>query len=337
MTALPTVTALVSAHNYGRYLGAALESVLGQTYPAELLDIVVVDDGSTDNTSEVAARYAALGVRYLHKPNGGLISTINAGLAQARGELIAFLSADDTWVPSKTMRQVEHLLAHPEVGLVHSDMEVTDGGGRVVHPSFLDHFGLPRHDGAILPLLLQRNVVSGGPTMVRASLVGECFPIDQRVAAWEDWWMAFHVAQVARIGLISEPLYRYRSHGQNMNLGSSGIKLQRIIRAEIPFRRYMITSLRHGMVTPGELLAGYSALVTVAQHAADALGEPITSVVTVGEDERAAAHARVVSAGLHKERGDTDRAAFDLVAALAHNPWDAVAASRINELRGDAR
>ena len=80
----------------------------------------------------------------------------------ATGELISFLSADDTWVPAKTERQVGYLAAHPEVGLVHSDMVVLDDHGVCLHPSFLEAFGVPAVEGSILPVLLQRNVVSGG-------------------------------------------------------------------------------------------------------------------------------------------------------------------------------
>ena len=219
-------------YNYGRYLGAAIESVLAQSYPAELIEIVVVDDGSTDATAEVAGRYGEQ-IRFIQKPNGGLLSTINRGLAEASGDLISFLSADDTW-GGEDRRQVDYLAAHPNIGLVHSDMEVVDDSGVVVHPSFLQAYAVPVVDGPLLPTLLQRNVVSGGPMMVRASLADRFVPIHEQ-AAWEDWWIAFHVAQVAGIGLIREPLYRYRRHATNMNLGSTGEKLQRIVRPRFRF------------------------------------------------------------------------------------------------------
>ncbi len=331
----PAVTCIVAAHNYGRFLGAALESVLAQSYPDDLLEVIVVDDGSTDDTPEVAARYGDR-IRYIRKSNGGLLSTINRGLSEASGELIAFLSADDVWMPQKTGRQVAYLADHPEVGLVHSDMEVVDARGIIVHPSFLGAFGVPAVDGHILPLLLQRNVVSGGPSMVRASLLDRFFPIVEHVAAWEDWWIAFHVAQVARIGLIREPLYRYRRHGDNMNLGSQGTKLQQIVRAELPFRRYMLTSMAPGAVTPGELLAGYNALIQLARHVSRELDEPIELVLPVGPEREAAARGRIASADRHAARGAVELAACDLVAALAHNPMDGVAIDRIHSLVGGA-
>jgi glycosyltransferase involved in cell wall biosynthesis len=328
MTTRPTVTCILSNYNYGRYLGAAIESVLAQSYPAELIEIVVVDDGSTDATAEVAGRYGEQ-IRFIQKPNGGLLSTINRGLAEASGDLISFLSADDTWASEKTARQVDYLAAHPNIGLVHSDMEVVDDSGVVVHPSFLQAYAVPVVDGPLLPTLLQRNVVSGGPMMVRASLADRFVPINEQTAAWEDWWIAFHVAQVAGIGLIREPLYRYRRHATNMNLGSTGEKLQRIVAAEIPFRRYMITSLPADLVTPAELLAGYTAMVHLASNAAAALGQPIESLLPVDAARREAGLARIAASELHWAGGLPALAACDLVAALAHNPWDAEAAIRI--------
>jgi glycosyltransferase involved in cell wall biosynthesis len=333
VTTRPTVSCIISNHNYGRYLGAAIESVLAQSYPAELIEIIVVDDGSTDATAEVAGRYGGR-IRFIQKPNGGLLSTINRGLAEASGELISFLSADDTWTPAKTERQVDFLSDNPRVGLVHSDMVVVDDSGAVVHPSFLQAYGVPVVAGPLLPTLLQRNVVSGGPMMVRASVVDRFAPIDPETAAWEDWWIAFHVAQVGDIDLIHEPLYRYRRHSSNMNLGSTGEKLQRIVAAELPFRRYMITSLPPDAVTPGELLAGYSAMVHLASQVAVGLGQPIESLLPVDSARRQASQARIAASESHQARGLPALAACDLVAALAHDPWDADAASRIQASGG---
>ena len=331
MTHRPTVSCIISTYNYGRYLGAAIESVLAQSYPSELIEIVVIDDGSTDATAEVAGRYGER-IRFIQKPNGGLLSTINRGLGEVSGELISFLSADDTWVSTKTARQVEYLSDHPHIGLVHSDMEVVDDSGAVIHPSFLQAFGVPAIDGPLLPTLLQRNVVSGGPMMVRASLANRFAPIDEHTGAWEDWWIAFHIAQVSGIGLIHEPLYRYRRHATNMNLGSSGPKLQRIVAAELPFRRYMITSLAPDAVTPGELLAAYSVMVHLASQVSSELAQSMESLLPVNREHRAAAQARIAACETHLALGRPALAACDLVAALAHDPWDADVAARIQAL-----
>src|SRR3954454_13286217 len=132
---LPLVTVVVTTYDFERFVTRAIESALAQDYPADRLEIVVVDDGSTDRTPELVRSYLDR-VRYVRKENGGLLSTVNRGIAEATGELIALLSGDDEDLPHKTRRQVELLLDRPEVGLVYGDLEVVDDAGRVLKPSF---------------------------------------------------------------------------------------------------------------------------------------------------------------------------------------------------------
>ena len=108
----PLVSCVVPVHDGERFLGEALDSVLEQTY--EPLEIVVVDDGSTDGTAEVAAGYGEA-IRYFHQENAGPSAARNRGVEASRGELIAFLDADDLWVPEKTATQVRALRERPEL------------------------------------------------------------------------------------------------------------------------------------------------------------------------------------------------------------------------------
>src|ERR1700692_4536840 len=99
MTA-PLVTVLIDTYNYGRYIEEAVGSVLAQDFPTEQREILVVDDGSTDDTEERLRRFGD-SINYLRKPNGGQASAFNFGLESARGEIVAFLDADDYWLPRK--------------------------------------------------------------------------------------------------------------------------------------------------------------------------------------------------------------------------------------------
>ena len=101
------VDAIITCHNYGRFLGEAIESVLGQSHPSS--SVVVVDDGSTDETAAVAARYADRGVRYVQGPLGGAGQARNAGLEVTSAPLVAFLDADDAWLPHRLAVGVAHL------------------------------------------------------------------------------------------------------------------------------------------------------------------------------------------------------------------------------------
>jgi Glycosyl transferase family 2 len=315
----PVVSIVMATYNFERFVARAIESALAQDYPAESLDIIVVDDGSTDSTPEVVKPYLDR-IRYIRKPNGGLLSTMNRGIAEARGELICLFSGDDEYVPRKTRRQVDFMLAHPEVGMVYTDLELVDDAGRLVKPSLWQAGKITPVRGRPIGALLQRNVVSGGTIMFRASLKEHVHPIPDS-AAWEDWYIALKIASVAEIDYIDEPLYLYRYHGKNMNMGAKGDKLAYILREELKFRRSLLAELAPGLVTEGEMMAGWQAFNGNATTLAQMTSEPLEELLPVSEAQRERASAAVAAA-----RGqDRGRAAVLLVNALAEDPWNAQA------------
>src|SRR4051794_16299795 len=95
----PLISAVIPTYNYGRFVAGAIDGALAQTYPH--VEVIVVDDGSTDDTASIVARYADRGVRYVRQPNAGAAAARNRGLVEACGELIAFCDADDVWTPDK--------------------------------------------------------------------------------------------------------------------------------------------------------------------------------------------------------------------------------------------
>ena len=107
----PLVSVIIPVYNTQKYLRAAIESVLAQDYRP--LEIIVVDDGSTDSSAAIAQSFPE--VLCIRQPNQGAGAARNTGLAHSHGEFIAFLDADDLWVPHKTSWQVNFLLTHPEV------------------------------------------------------------------------------------------------------------------------------------------------------------------------------------------------------------------------------
>src|SRR5690606_20987586 len=108
------VSVVIPAYNVGPHIAEAIESVLAQDYPQ--VEIVVVDDGSKDDTAEVVAtRYPQ--VSLIRKENGGAATARNAGIRAARGEFVAFLDADDIWLPGKLTAQIDYLRAHPDVAM----------------------------------------------------------------------------------------------------------------------------------------------------------------------------------------------------------------------------
>src|SRR5882724_5067565 len=96
----PLVSVLIDTYNHERFIEEAIQSVLSQDFPAAEREILVVDDGSTDCTPQILAKYASQ-IRILRKPNGGQASAFNLGIPECQGELIAFLDGDDWWAPNK--------------------------------------------------------------------------------------------------------------------------------------------------------------------------------------------------------------------------------------------
>jgi glycosyltransferase involved in cell wall biosynthesis len=116
MTDTPLVSVIIPVFNYDRFLAEAIESVLSQTYGN--LEVIVVDDGSTDGSSEVAKSFAGRGVRYCYQENGGIGSARNKGVELAQGEFFAFLDADDRWPEEKIERQLRAFEHDPALELV---------------------------------------------------------------------------------------------------------------------------------------------------------------------------------------------------------------------------
>ena len=312
---LPLVSCLMPAFNYGAYIGGAIESALAQDYPADRIEIVVVDDGSTDGTPEIVKRYGDR-VRYLRKENGGINSAINRAMAECRGELIAFLDADDEWLPTKVSRQVDFMLRHPDAGLVYGDLEVIDADGALAHPSFWSACGMQPVRGRVLADLLVRNQVTGGSMMVRAEHLDRFHPMPPE-AAWVDWWIALRVAEVAEIDYVAEPNYRYRLHGSNTNFGATGERLVRALERELTFRRWLMPTLPLETLSAEEVARAVAGLDACVAQLAKAAGRPVATLIEVSDGDRALAGAAVAAAA--RGASDAERVA-SLALALAHDP-----------------
>jgi glycosyltransferase involved in cell wall biosynthesis len=118
----PLITVVITTYNYGRYVEQAIDSVVSQDFPQEQVQIVVVDDGSTDDTAERVKKYGAR-VEYFRQANEGQASALNLGISKARGEILALLDADDLFLPGKLARVAEAFERNPAVGMVYHPMQ----------------------------------------------------------------------------------------------------------------------------------------------------------------------------------------------------------------------
>jgi hypothetical protein len=331
----PVVSAVIATYNFERFLPRAIDSVLAQDWPAEALDIVVVDDGSTDGTPQLMRAYAERhpNIRYIRKENGGHLSTFNAAIGAARGDYIALLDGDDEWLPGKIAAQVAVLEARPEVGLVHGDMTVVDGDNRVLQESFVGAKSYDPVEGRILGRLMRGNVVTTSAIMVRASLRERYYPLP----SWsrvQDWWISVRVAEVAEIAYLPQTVTLYRSHGGNLNLGQDMDRRAALMAAEIPFRRWMLTSAHSDGVGSSELLEAYQALESTAYQVSVHTGRPLPTIAGVDKRQKLQGRTRRGAAFAAAKAGDDNEALRQIVAALAFNPYDQDARRELGKIAG---
>jgi glycosyltransferase involved in cell wall biosynthesis len=211
----PAVSVIIPTYNYGRFLSHALDSVLEQTYPAR--EVIVVDDGSTDETPSVLAHYKDR-ICVIHQCRSGASAARNAGAMVASGELLAFLDSDDVWLPRKLERQVERLQTEPGLGLIHCGIEEID----VTRASFRRR--LDGLEGWVADelLLMRRAVILGGGSgaLIPQKVFAVAGGFDESLQAAEDWDLFYRIARRYQVGFVPEVLLQYRFHGANsqMNL-----------------------------------------------------------------------------------------------------------------------
>ena len=212
-SARPTVSVVIPTHNYAGFVGEAIESALGQTVPP--LEVIVVDDGSTDDTPHVLESFGNR-IRAVRQRNQGVCAARNAGASIATGDLLAFLDADDVWLPDKLEKQIECFLAHPNTGLVHCGIVHVDATGKPM-ATIMDGM---EGDVAIDILMCQRNVILGGGSamLVSRAAFHEVGAFDTSLTHAEDWDLWYRLARRYRVGFVREVLVRYRLHEVNVEL-----------------------------------------------------------------------------------------------------------------------
>lgn len=231
---MPRVSILLTCYNHLRFLAAAYQGVLDQTFSD--YEIVAVDDGSTDGTREwLSARPEPIRLIF-NEANLGTYATLNAGLAAAKGEFIAVLNDDDLWAPQKLEKQLELLARHSGVGLVHTGGHFIDGQGERMDGSPLG-FDFPSEESDdILLSLLYMNKIIASAALVRTECFAQLGGFNESYFGSGDWEMWLRIARQWEIGFVPEPLTYYRVHGTN-----ASHRLERIWRDDERIRRWIAT------------------------------------------------------------------------------------------------
>jgi glycosyltransferase involved in cell wall biosynthesis len=215
VTTRPSVTAVIGVYQGEHFIGETLESILGQTRPPD--EVIVVDDGSTDGTPRELERFGD-SIRVVRQQNRGCAGAFNTAFRQARSDFVAECGADDIWEPDKLERQLQALIAHPQIDIAFSAARLFgDEQGRWGMPTGKKACAGLLDFRAFAPLIYRSNPICPSTTLVRRSLYERLGPFAERERlATEDYdyWMR---ALRARAVFYYDPtmLVRYRRHAGN--------------------------------------------------------------------------------------------------------------------------
>ncbi|MGB3638476.1 MAG: glycosyltransferase [Rivularia sp. (in: cyanobacteria)] len=206
---MPKVSVIIPAYNAMTYLPQTVESVLKQTFTD--FEVIIVNDGSSDEIEQWVGTITDNRVRLISQKNQGTAAARNTGIADAKGEYIAFLDSDDLWEASNLEKQVHCLDNNPDVGLVYVWVKSIDAKGNDLGQIYGNDA-----EGYVWEQLLQKNVIwSGSAAMVRRVCFEKSGVFDQNIKLTEDWEMWIRIARNYSFAVIKEPLVSYRFHANN--------------------------------------------------------------------------------------------------------------------------
>ncbi|MCA9469347.1 MAG: glycosyltransferase family 2 protein [Nitrospira sp.] len=215
------ISVIIPAYNAEQFIHLALESVLSQSHPPH--EIIVIDDGSTDNTRKVLTNFKGK-VRCLYQQNRGPSAARNAGIRVAEGDLICFLDADDLWVSNKLASQHAYMMAHPEIAMVFSDHEEFNEEGM----GLVSYLGIKQKAFGVFPIeagpienafekLVVENFISTPTVMVRKACLEKTGGFDEEIWSVEDRDLWLRISAVFPIACIPKIFCKRRFHQGNIS------------------------------------------------------------------------------------------------------------------------
>jgi hypothetical protein len=208
----PRVSVVIPTHNRERWISRAIDSVLGQTYTD--LEIIVVDDGSTDQSRQAIGTYGDR-VRYIYQANAGVSAARNRGIKEARGEWVALLDSDDEWLPEKLEAQLDLADRYPQLVMVASDVHIEDGINRLRLFDIRERLFENNTEQVIYSPLLVVAKINFFPSslLIKRSALSQAGMFDEELTYGEDRDLACRVAILGPLGVLVKPLATIFSRG----------------------------------------------------------------------------------------------------------------------------
>lgn len=203
------VTVVIPTYNRAKYIEETIKSVIGQKYPN--IEIIVIDDGSTDNTEQVVSKYRSQ-LTYIHQENSERGASRNHGLRLAKGKFIAFLDSDDLWLPDKISQELEMLQNNPAAGVVYSDALSIDANGRQ-----LKTIKRKTYSGRVTEKLLENNFISMSAHLAKTDFIRKIsgFVEDRNLSGSEDWEMWVRLSTITEFIYLPKTTTKIRTHSEN--------------------------------------------------------------------------------------------------------------------------
>lgn len=236
-----SVSVVIPVYNRADLLPRSIDSVLAQTVPA--LEIIVVDDGSSDGSEEVACRYGGA-VRVIHQANQGVAAARNAGIRAASGEWVAFLDADDALLPKAIESNLACVDAHAEAGVIYGDAIVVDPEGRA-ESLFLD--GKPPAEGWVFDRLLNSGFINCSAVMVRRAALLEVGLFRAGMRHAEDYELWLRLARRCEFARVPEPIAIYYRQPTGLSLNHLGMARGEVSICEDLLRQPLTAGQRHSV------------------------------------------------------------------------------------------
>jgi glycosyltransferase involved in cell wall biosynthesis len=237
----PLVTVLITTYNYGQFVEQAIDSVLSQDFPSEKVQIVIVDDGSIDDTADRVKKYGSR-IEYFYKPNGGQASALNFGISKSLGEIVALLDADDLFLPNKLGRVAEAFQKDPAIGMVYHPLrewhiqsnERRDSNFRLISG---DVWKAP--DQFLSYVIHPASCIS-----FRRTSLSRLIPIPEQILMLADAYWVTLIPFLAPILALPEPLVVYRVHGGNSYYADETQHLLEVRKNRLPKWQIVIDAMR---------------------------------------------------------------------------------------------
>jgi glycosyltransferase involved in cell wall biosynthesis len=197
--------------NGQKYIGESLQSISDQTYKD--FELVLINDGSTDGTEAIIRSFMGkIDIKYVHHATPwGISRSVNDGIGRTVGDFICFLDHDDAWFPDFLETQLQYLLQHPDVGMVHSDFQTIDSEGKIIEDSVARSRDRSRPSGEVFRELFWDSFVVANSVLIRRECFDRLGGFDETLL-WGDYHMWLRIARHYRMDYVPRVLTKYRQH-----------------------------------------------------------------------------------------------------------------------------